>query len=779
MKIKIKNKIFDLFLNNEIVIFLSFMLLMKPAVVTTIPILNNIFNIFSILVMIVILSMYIIRRKFSKLQIAIITFICCLGFSTLIGVDNYYYYLKTYSVLLVISLYSEMLILESPKKFLKCVSILLASYIILNFLTAFIFPKGLPFIKYRNHYFLGYDNASIITVILGLFFIMYSSQYFYKKLTIFSLVLILLTFITYYIEWAASCLINISLVIFFVLVIYKRDSLKKFINFKLLFFSSLLLFLLIVVFRFQNLFSWLIVDVLHKNLTLTGRTAIWDRCFKQIGSHLFFGIGVWEPRIRLKALRIYHAHSTILNVILEGGILALIAYLNIFRVVGKKLNDNKKNELTSICIFSLFVYMISTTIDVIGDGYLFYIILNLCYYSDYLYKQRIKNIKKKKLLILSGGYLPIPAVKGGAVETLITEYLDENERIFKEDIDVVSCPIEKKLKVEVKKYKYSNFIYLKNKGKNTIYNIICRFSRKYLNKYIGSYFLNHAIDKINFNNTIYDVIICENEILYPLLLRKKFNSKIIIHLHNDRLNPKTKFYKEIISSTDKIFAVSDYIKKRVNCPLKCITTYNGIDFDLFCKKDNLKSINKLRKELKISSKDFVYIYIGRIVPEKGIEELINTFVKLNKKYKNIKLLVIGSPNFKGKSKLDFYNQMQSLKNENIIFTGFVDNNLLYEYYNLANVQIIPSLCEEAFGLTAIEALAMDKRIIVSDAGALPELVDKKYGKIVSRKKITKNLYIAMEDEYLKKYKNVNCIKDLQQFSKQEYAKRIHKNLEVL
>ena len=182
--------------------------------------------------------------------------------------------------------------------------------------------------------------------------------------------------------------------------------------------------------------------------------------------------------------------------------------------------------------------------------------------------------------------------------------------------------------------------------------------------------------------------------------------------------------------------------------------------------------------MKIDGKDFVYIFVGRIVPEKGIEVLIKTFIKLNQKYKNIKLLVVGSPNFKGKSKLDFYNQMQSLKNENIVFTGFVDNNLLYEYYALANVQVTPSLFEEPFGLTAIEALAMDKRIIVSDAGALPELVDKKYGKIVSRKKFTKNLYIAMEDEYLKKYKNVNCIKDLQQFSKQEYAKRIHENLEV-
>ena len=156
-----------------------------------------------------------------------------------------------------------------------------------------------------------------------------------------------------------------------------------------------------------------------------------------------------------------------------------------------------------------------------------------------------------KILIVSDGSLPIPAVQGGAVETLITSYIDENERIYHDNIDVISSPVPKDLKV--KKYKYTNFIYLKRQSNNSLYNIICRFSKKYLKKYIGTHYLNKAIKKIK--NKKYDVIISENETLFPIVLKKKFDSKIILHLHNDRLNPNTKFYKEIINSTDKIFAI--------------------------------------------------------------------------------------------------------------------------------------------------------------------------------------------------------------------------------
>ncbi len=378
-----------------------------------------------------------------------------------------------------------------------------------------------------------------------------------------------------------------------------------------------------------------------------------------------------------------------------------------------------------------------------------------------------------KILIINRCVLPLPAVLGGAVETLIDSYLDENEKIYHDDIDVVSIPIPSDYKSNVKKYRYSNFIYIKNKSVNSLYNLCCRTSKK-LGMYVGDYFINSAIKEIKKLGKEYDIIISENEPFYTMILRKHFNSKIVLHLHNDFLNVKTPFYKKILENCDYILPVSDYIKKCVNCPNKCITTYNGIDFDLF-KNDN-KENDKLRYKYNISNNDFVYIFVGRVVPDKGVDELIDAFLELNNIYKDTKLFIIGSPNSGGNADNSFYNQMLNKKNSNIIFTGYVANNLIYKYYNISDVQITPSTFEEPFGLTVIEALAMGKRIIVTDSGALPEIVDKKYGVIVNRDDLVNNLYKAMEDEYLNRKSNKNCLVELKKFSKEEYAKRVYENL---
>ena len=640
-----------------------------------------------------------------------------------------------------------------------------------------IIPNGFNYPTLKNYYFLGYDNSTIHFVILGLYILIFASHYLNKKISLLVWIMLFIAGLSYFKLWTASCMICLLIVIFFLLFVYKKNLFKKFFNYKVLIGIFTFLFLLIVVFKGQEIFSWLIVNILHKRITLTGRTWIWDRCFKQILAHPIFGLGVQNYITRMSTINIYHAHCTILNILLEGGIVSLIAFLNIFRVIGKEFSfeNNKKTELISICSFAIFTYFISSLVDVIDNTQMTYIIFNLCFYSMYLYnKEKVKK-NKKNILIISGGHLPIPAIMGGAVETLTESYISENDRVFHENIDVLSVNVPFEYQHLVSEYKYTNFIYVGNQSKKSLYNIWCRVLGK-LHIYIGNYYLNKGINKIKNLGKEYDVILCENEPLFTMKLKDMFDSKIILHLHNNYLNPSKKFYKKIINSCDKIFAVSDYIKEQVNSD-KCITVYNGIDFSLF-KKEDIKVSQELRKKYKIKKDDFVFIFVGRIVPEKGIDDLITSFLKLNKKYKNIKLLIIGSPSFKDKSTSDFYNKMLSMKNNNIIFTGFVDNNELYKYYYLANVSVVPSKIDEAFGLTVVEAIISKKRVIVSDFGALPEIVNEKIGRVVNSNNLIKNLYTAMEDEYLNCYKSRINKDDLKIYSKEEYAKRIYDNLEV-
>ena len=328
-----------------------------------------------------------------------------------------------------------------------------------------------------------------------------------------------------------------------------------------------------------------------------------------------------------------------------------------------------------------------------------------------------------KVLIVSGGHLPIPAVQGGAVENLIEMYLEENEKKYHNKIDVVSMVLPVSEQNKILEYKYSRFIFINNKNK--LKNIYYRLINKISNKYIGNYFINKTIKKVKKSEKEYDVILCENEPAFTILLKKHFEkSKIVLHLHNDFLSKETKRYDEIIKSCDKILAVSEYIKTKVSCDNKCIVTYNGINIERFSEELNSDDINNLRKKYDISKNDFVFIFVGRIVKEKGIEELIKAFTRLNDKYKNIKLIVVGSPFFAKREQSKFYNHLKQISNENIIFTGYIPNGETPNLYDIANVQVTPTLIEEAFGLTALEAMVSGKRVIATNSGALPEIITK-------------------------------------------------------
>lgn len=386
-----------------------------------------------------------------------------------------------------------------------------------------------------------------------------------------------------------------------------------------------------------------------------------------------------------------------------------------------------------------------------------------------------------RILIVSGGHLPIPAVQGGAVESLIEMYLKENEKRYHNDIDVVSTVLPVSEENKILEYKYSRFIFINNKSK--IKKVYYKFINKISNKYIGNYFINKAIKKVKHSKKEYDVVLCENEPAFTILLKKHFrNSKIILHLHNDFLNKDTKRYNEIIESCDRILAVSEFIKTRVNCEDKCSVTYNGIDIQRFNEKINFIDIEELRKKYNISEDDFVFIFVGRIVKEKGIEELVKAFIKLNDKYKHIKLLVVGSPFFAKKKQSKFYNYLRQISNENIIFTGYIPNIKTPNFYNIANVQVTPTLIEEAFGLTALESMVSGKRVIATNSGALPEIVKNENGQIIKREKIEEELYNAMEEEYLNRdlYKQTKKEDfDFTIYSHEEYANRINKSIEEL
>lgn len=378
-----------------------------------------------------------------------------------------------------------------------------------------------------------------------------------------------------------------------------------------------------------------------------------------------------------------------------------------------------------------------------------------------------------KILIVPTGILPIPAFNGGAVETLVEMLINYNEEKEFIDIDIINLH-DNKYDLVYDMYKKCNFLYVKFNFINKLFRGFRYIINKYLNIYIGNEFISRVVSKVKSNN--YDVIIIENSPEYVLKLKSKFpNSKFVLHLHNDFLNRTSKLNKKIFNYYDEIYCISNYIKTRVeeidkNNKIKVL--YNGIDLKRF-NSSNIKNNYEIRSKYGIKKRKINFTFSGRIVSEKGIIELLLAFKKIEK-YIDANLIIIGNiDNIKEKHVKDLINETRKLTDK-IIFTNFIDYKVIDQIYNITDVGIIPSICNEAFNLTTIEFMAMKKPLIISNRGAIKEIATSKSALIVAvNNNYVNNLASAMirmyEDIELREKLSFEAYNRSRYFSKDKYC----------
>lgn len=329
-----------------------------------------------------------------------------------------------------------------------------------------------------------------------------------------------------------------------------------------------------------------------------------------------------------------------------------------------------------------------------------------------------------KIAILTSGILPVPAVQGGAVENLIDFYLEYNDRLQLHDITIYSVwhPDVKNhlaLKSEVNHYKYIKVDGWWAKIKKRLY--LKKNGYEYYH-YTIEYYLHETIKDICKQQ--FDIILIENRPGYALKLKAITPAKLVYHLHNEKLDRKTVNAQEIFDAASLIITVSDYIKKCVQTiaphDKKILTIHNGIDLTSFC-----NSTKTDRSVLGFQDNDFILVFSGRMNRDKGIMELVEA-MQLLKNHQHIKLMIIGSTFFaNAKNDNAFTTELklkaESLK-ERIVFTGFIPYSKMPEHLRMADVAIIPSVWDDPFPTTVLEAQAMGLPIITTRRGGIPEEV---------------------------------------------------------
>lgn len=378
----------------DFIILFSFF---KPGYFEEFPKVNTFFNIFTIICSLIALILYLKNNKISKLQLLIITYILILLLSTAINGQDIVYFFTQYIPIAGISLFTEYAIKKDSHCFFKAFSLLMFLEILFNTISVYLFPYGMygTGIYGSYDYFMGYDNYSAEILVIGLGMIFLNSYINKNKIGVIPILASLLMIYSYFTTKPATPLFALIIEILLMIIAFtlRRKKSLKFINYKLFLIIWIILFLALIVFQVQDLFSWLIVDIMNKDLTFTGRTFIWERCFDYFASSPIFGNGVINFNVRTALVGIYHAHSTILNVLIEGGLIGLIVYFSILMYAGKGLKECKDKSLMKIVTIMFFAIFILKLMDVFKADSIFYVLIITAYHSKdiILKKRREKN----------------------------------------------------------------------------------------------------------------------------------------------------------------------------------------------------------------------------------------------------------------------------------------------------------------------------------------------------------------------------------------------------
>lgn len=365
----------------------------KPAVLGVLEgteLLETIFDMWRLLSAVVVCGLYGYGLLWKKRRpSAVLVWLCVyLGFialATLVREDNLWSLANYVLTIVTFCMLLELSLRDSPEMALDMIVYPLTVLILVNFILLCIFPWGLCIggTYNYNYNFLGIDNLLPPILVPYMFIVALRSTVRHGDLNWFAYLMIGVCAETILLVWSATGMIGLALALVFLLFFYQRRGQTLF-NFD----TSLLVgfggFFGIVLFRLQNIFAFLIEDVLHKGLSFTGRTDIWDKAIKLFLESPFLGYGIAQSGkvYRISKGKYYHAHNAILEVLVEGGVFSAIAFVMMLERAGRQLLIYRRHPYACLLSAGLMSCALMTWMEPFLDsnGLLIYGLVFLSYH---------------------------------------------------------------------------------------------------------------------------------------------------------------------------------------------------------------------------------------------------------------------------------------------------------------------------------------------------------------------------------------------------------------
>lgn len=234
-----------------------------------------------------------------------------------------------------------------------------------------------------------------------------------------------------------------------------------------------------------------------------------------------------------------------------------------------------------------------------------------------------------------------------------------------------------------------------------------------------------------------------------LLLKRRYKIPFICSLRGSDIN----YYpfrdkltmaltKTVLSKADQIVSVSHALRKTAEAiekPLRPIRVlHNGCDFMNFSFKEDDRL--KTRKDIGVLNNEKVIIFVGALMKDKGVYELINAFRKIISKYPAVHLILLGSG---PEDKIIKRVILENRSDKKIHLIGRRPHDEVVKWLKSSDLFVLPTY-NEGLPNALLEAMACGLPVIASNVGGIPEVVtDGENGILIDAKNIDA-LYQAID-----------------------------------
>lgn len=229
--------------------------------------------------------------------------------------------------------------------------------------------------------------------------------------------------------------------------------------------------------------------------------------------------------------------------------------------------------------------------------------------------------------------------------------------------------------------------------------------------------------------------------LLSLIGKKLFKIPYVVTIHGGDIDkmpskhPKIKqMTAKILKNADRVIAVGERLKHNIvndfHIPENQVEVLSmGVDTDVFTKTEQ----STARESLGLNHEEKMILFVGNIIREKGISELMQAFARIQDAFPESALYLMGAERNE-----NFSEELRAIAKKhqltNIHFKQPVDQEALAKWMAAADLLALPSY-HEGFGLVALEAMATGTAVVGTDVGGLSYLLQDEAGILVQPKDI--------------------------------------------